>query len=125
MTFPFFHLRPVASYLLDRARRVFFLCRQLLDFALPFSASIGGLGVTFSTSTTGLRVTFFEKRNWLFWLVVNNVGENRCYAKVLFTNLIETKAGQSPDCFKENFDNETGESPFMPTLSVDSSKEIW
>jgi hypothetical protein len=125
MTLPFFHHQPVASYLLDRAHHIFFLCRQLVDFALPFSASIGGLGVTFSTSTTGLGVTFFEKCLWVFWLDVNTLRENRCYAKVLLTNLIETKAGLSPDCFKENFDNGTGESLFTPTQSVDTSKESW
>ena len=104
---------------------VIFFCRQLVDFAVPFSLSIGGLGGTFSRTLGGLGGTFLETFRRDFWLEKNKLTKDRDYAKVLFTNLIETKAGLSPDCLKENFDNGTGESLFMPTLSVDTSKESW
>ena len=111
--------------LLDRLRCAFFLCCPVVDLASPFSRLFGGLGVTFRPQPGGLRVTFLETMTSSFRLHSTAFAIDNVYAKVLFTNLIETKAGLSPDCFKENFDNGTGESLFMPTLSVDTSKESW
>ncbi len=89
---------------------VIFLCRQLVDFAVPFSVTIGGLGGTFFRTLGGLGGTFLETLHCDFWLGKNILTQDRGYAKVLFTNLIETKAGLSPDCLKENSKEGIGES---------------
>ena len=88
--------------LLDRILRAFFLCCPVVDLASPFSRLVGGLGVTFRPQPGGLGVTFLESMNSSFRLHSNAFAFDNVYAKVLFTNLIETKAGQSPDCLKEN-----------------------
>lgn len=86
----------------NRQLHVNFLFRQLVDFAVPFSASIGGLGGTFSTRSGGLGGTFWEAIISSFQLQTIALTISKAYAKVLFTNLLETKAGLSPDCLKEN-----------------------
>ncbi len=88
--------------LLDRILRAFFLCCPVVDLASPFSRLVGGLGVTFRPQPGGLGVTFLESMNSSFCLYSIVFALDDVYAKVLFTNLIETKAGQSPVCLKEN-----------------------
>ena len=53
-------------------------------------------------SSGGLGVTFLESPISDFWLQSIAFKLDKVYAKVLFTNLIETKAGLSPDCLKED-----------------------
>ena len=88
----------------NRLLHVNFLWSQLVDLAVPFSIVIGGLGGTFSEKPGGLGGTFFQTRYRVSSLWINKVKESFGYAKVLFTNLIETKAGQSPNCLKEKID---------------------
>ncbi len=88
--------------LLDRILRALFLCCPVVDLATPFSRLVGGLGVTFRPQPGGLGVTFLKSLNSSFRLYSIVFAIDDVYAKVLFTNLIETKAGQSPDCLKEN-----------------------
>lgn len=88
--------------LLDRILRAFFLCCPVVDLASPFSRLVGGLGVTFRPQPGGLGVTFLKSMNSSFPQHSTTFAFDNVYAKVLFTNPIETKAGQSPDCLKEN-----------------------
>ncbi len=74
---------------------------SMVTWRPPFSRFVGGLGVTFRPQPGGLGVTFLESMNSSFRLNAIPFALDDVYAKVLFTNLIETKAGQSPDCLKE------------------------
>lgn len=96
------HLGLQSHQLLDRLLRAFFLCCPVVDLAPPFSQPFGGLGVTFPPQRGGLRITFFRAKFLQDWLQSIASTISKAYAKVLFTNLLETKAGLSPDCLKEN-----------------------
>ena len=91
-----------SSRFLDRLSHTIFLCCPVVDLASPFSRLFGGLRVTFRPQPGGLRVTFLRATISCSSLQSIVLRFEKLYAKVLFTNPIETKAGLSPDCLKEN-----------------------
>ena len=110
MTIANCYLASMIHSLINRLLHAIFMCRQLVDLAVPFSIVISGLGGTFWEKPGGLGGTFSKAIISSFQLHSIALTLDRVYAKVLFTNLIETKAGLSPDCFYKNFSKKKGES---------------
>jgi hypothetical protein len=111
--------------LADSVKHVVLLFRQLVEFALPFGGQIGGVGVTNSWRPSGVGVTFFFAGKTGDWLGNNDSHRFDRYAKGMFTNLIETKAGLSPDCLKENLKGIRNRKTDPLAIANFATRKIW
>lgn len=111
--------------LVDLLSHAFLLFRQQVEFALPFGERMGGVGVTNLLRPGGVCVTFFfevMKRDWLLNNAMYRIIVN---AKGMFTNLIETKAGLSPECLKENLNKEESRKDRRLAIANFTTKKDW
>jgi hypothetical protein len=59
------------------------------------------------------------------WLLINALYRIVVNAKGMFTNLIETKAGLSPECLKENLNKEESQKYRRLAIANFTTKKDW
>lgn len=87
----------------NHQKQTVFSYRSLVDFATCFKTLISGLCDMLSARAGGLCAMFWKRLTCKKSQHQANLFDFHGNAKVMFTNHIETKDGQSPYCLKESF----------------------
>lgn len=107
------------------ANHAFLLFRQQVELALPFRRRNGGVRVTNSLRLGGVGVTFLFAKVRGDWLHNHDSRQIVGNAKGMFTNLLETKAGQSPECLEENLKRERSRRNSILAIAKFPTKRGW